>query len=495
MARFDKSSTKSPQQDAALAASRRAKKSTAPSIEDTMFFPRLRRHAKWMFVFLAVALGGGFVLFGVGAGGTGVGDISPGRRREQRPVGLERAEEDRGEPEGSRSLARAVDRLPGRRQDGRGDRGAEDGRRAGAEGHERAPRAREPLPRPGERQAASKRRSCRPRPPTRAPVRDSREHSRRRTVSRSSRTRSAAAIKTQASPRIQELAPGGAERIRRERQRLQADRRDQPEGSERSARARAGRSTGRRRGDDDQRLRGVPEARARRSERADRQATVEAAARVAIGIDSRHDADRLSPESTAAGHRARRARRSRSSRCRLRRDRRLHRGDGRQDERQGAVHREVRQLPHPRRRRDDRARSARTSTTRSPSRGETGSARARSCRSSGIRSPTRSRRRRPARRACRQNIVTGQDAIDVSTLRRKRGRHRARLRLPTPTPTPTTPAEPGAPGDAAAGKVVFTDNCGGCHTLSDAGTNGTIGPNLDDKPAERRARDRPRHER
>jgi tetratricopeptide (TPR) repeat protein len=78
MARFDKSSTKSPQQDAALAASRRAKKSTAPSIEDTMFFPRLRRHAKWMFVFLAVALGGGFVLFGVGAGGTGVGDILRG---------------------------------------------------------------------------------------------------------------------------------------------------------------------------------------------------------------------------------------------------------------------------------------------------------------------------------------------------------------------------------------------------------------------------------
>jgi len=78
MARFDKSSTKRPQQDAAVAASRRAKKSTAPSIEDTMFFPRLRRHAKWMFVFLAVALGGGFVLFGVGAGGTGVGDILRG---------------------------------------------------------------------------------------------------------------------------------------------------------------------------------------------------------------------------------------------------------------------------------------------------------------------------------------------------------------------------------------------------------------------------------
>ena len=78
MARFDKSSTKRPRQDAAVAPGRRAKRSTAPSIEDTMFFPRLRRHAKWMFVFLAIALGGGFILFGVGAGGTGVGDIFRG---------------------------------------------------------------------------------------------------------------------------------------------------------------------------------------------------------------------------------------------------------------------------------------------------------------------------------------------------------------------------------------------------------------------------------
>ena len=31
-----------------------------------------------------------------------------------------------------------------------------------------------------------------------------------------------------------------------------------------------------------------------------------------------------------------------------------------------------------------------------------------------------------------------------------------------------------------AGKVIFTTNCGGCHALSDAGTSGTIGPNLDD---------------
>jgi tetratricopeptide (TPR) repeat protein len=40
-----------------------------------MFFPRLRRHAKWMFVFLAVVFGVGFVAFGVGAGGVGFGDV------------------------------------------------------------------------------------------------------------------------------------------------------------------------------------------------------------------------------------------------------------------------------------------------------------------------------------------------------------------------------------------------------------------------------------
>jgi len=36
-------------------------------------------------------------------------------------------------------------------------------------------------------------------------------------------------------------------------------------------------------------------------------------------------------------------------------------------------------------------------------------------------------------------------------------------------------------GDATAGKAVFASaGCGGCHTLADAGTNGNVGPNLDD---------------
>ncbi len=35
-------------------------------------------------------------------------------------------------------------------------------------------------------------------------------------------------------------------------------------------------------------------------------------------------------------------------------------------------------------------------------------------------------------------------------------------------------------GDAATGRQIFLDNgCGSCHVLADAGTDGTVGPNLD----------------
>jgi mono/diheme cytochrome c family protein len=44
--------------------------------------------------------------------------------------------------------------------------------------------------------------------------------------------------------------------------------------------------------------------------------------------------------------------------------------------------------------------------------------------------------------------------------------------------TETTETTEGS-GDAAAGEEVFLANCGSCHTLADAGTTGTIGPNLD----------------
>jgi len=44
-----------------------------------------------------------------------------------------------------------------------------------------------------------------------------------------------------------------------------------------------------------------------------------------------------------------------------------------------------------------------------------------------------------------------------------------------PAATDNAPAAP-----AADGKAVFTDTCGGCHTLSKAGTSGSVGPPLDD---------------
>ena len=41
-------------------------------------------------------------------------------------------------------------------------------------------------------------------------------------------------------------------------------------------------------------------------------------------------------------------------------------------------------------------------------------------------------------------------------------------------------------GSQGAGKELFVQACGGCHALADAGTSGTIGPNLDDAFAQAR---------
>jgi cbb3-type cytochrome c oxidase subunit III len=66
------------------------------------------------------------------------------------------------------------------------------------------------------------------------------------------------------------------------------------------------------------------------------------------------------------------------------------------------------------------------------------------------------------------NLVKGADADDVSAF---------------------VAASAGVPGqgggaNATSGKDIFTANCGSCHTLANAGTSGTVGPNLDDlKPA------------
>src|SRR5581483_9716288 len=74
MARIDKRRARGARPDAARVKPP-PRRGGGTAIEDTMFFPRLRRHTKWMFVALAVVFGLGFVIFGVGAGGTGIGDL------------------------------------------------------------------------------------------------------------------------------------------------------------------------------------------------------------------------------------------------------------------------------------------------------------------------------------------------------------------------------------------------------------------------------------
>src|ERR671937_244043 len=86
MARSGARRKKKPQQRARLQArgvSTRpaARPSARPeyaAVQSEMFFPKLRRQAKWMFVFLALVFGIGFVGFGVGSGGVGFGDILRG---------------------------------------------------------------------------------------------------------------------------------------------------------------------------------------------------------------------------------------------------------------------------------------------------------------------------------------------------------------------------------------------------------------------------------
>jgi cytochrome c-type biogenesis protein CcmH/NrfG len=50
----------------------------APSWEEQLFFSRLRRHAKVIYVLLAVVFAGGFVFLGVGSGSSGIGDLLQG---------------------------------------------------------------------------------------------------------------------------------------------------------------------------------------------------------------------------------------------------------------------------------------------------------------------------------------------------------------------------------------------------------------------------------
>ena len=186
-----------------------------------MFFPRLRRHAKWMFVFLAVALGGGFVLFGVGAGGTGVGDILRGGGAR---AACRRSRAPRRRPRRTRRTCRPGSDLSTALQtDGQTDEAIDAQKHVVVLAPKDTDALRElagALPRPGDGEAAGG-----PAGPARGRRTRARGQSfpglarRRRPASRSSTTGSASSLNTQASTDDPEAGRRGADGVGRGRRR------------------------------------------------------------------------------------------------------------------------------------------------------------------------------------------------------------------------------------------------------------------------------------
>jgi tetratricopeptide (TPR) repeat protein len=81
-----------------------------------MFFPRLRRQAKWMFVFLAVVFGLGYVIFNVGGSipGTGLGDVFQGLATQNSGPSVgdsqDKIKDRPNDPSGYRELSTALQR-------------------------------------------------------------------------------------------------------------------------------------------------------------------------------------------------------------------------------------------------------------------------------------------------------------------------------------------------------------------------------------------------
>ena len=78
MARGTQHRKRRPRANAAVATAPAAKpkpKVKHASWEDQLFFNRLRRHAKWVYIGLAVVFAAGFVFLGVGSSSSGIGDI------------------------------------------------------------------------------------------------------------------------------------------------------------------------------------------------------------------------------------------------------------------------------------------------------------------------------------------------------------------------------------------------------------------------------------
>jgi mono/diheme cytochrome c family protein len=84
------------------------------------------------------------------------------------------------------------------------------------------------------------------------------------------------------------------------------------------------------------------------------------------------------------------------------------------------------------------------------------------------------------------DLLTGQDASDVAVYIAKcAGNPHCGVTASRPAPATTTGGATTTSAAAPDGKALFVANCASCHTLKDAGTKGTVGPNLDQlKPPE-----------
>jgi mono/diheme cytochrome c family protein len=88
-----------------------------------------------------------------------------------------------------------------------------------------------------------------------------------------------------------------------------------------------------------------------------------------------------------------------------------------------------------------------------------------------------------------QDLYQGQDADDVSVyVALCSANPHCGITAEKPPSTTTTGSTTTTAGAAPDGKQVFMSaGCGGCHTLKDAGTSGTVGPDLDQlKPSDSR---------
>jgi mono/diheme cytochrome c family protein len=83
----------------------------------------------------------------------------------------------------------------------------------------------------------------------------------------------------------------------------------------------------------------------------------------------------------------------------------------------------------------------------------------------------------PANGAASENLPTSEEEAAPETTE-------AEEKAP-PKPEPEPEEGGGAEAALTAGKTVFTTNCASCHTLSEAGTSGTVGPNLDELKPEK----------